>query len=100
MNTRFIEVGLKAGLFAGVMLLLSCTSFPVQELSDARQAIDAAESANASSLAAVEYQEARILLKDADRFIAEGRYDLAKKVARNAKKAAMQARRKAIELAQ
>ncbi len=99
MNTRFMKIGLKAGLLTSVILLLSCASFPVQELSDARQAIDAAESANASNLAAVEYQEARILLKDADRFIAEGRYDLAKKVARKAKKSAMQARRKAIESA-
>lgn len=96
MNIRSIRFGLIFSAF----ILCSCVSFPTQELSDARQALEAAEAVGASSLAAIEYQEARILLKDADRFIAEGRYELAKKVAKKAKATAMQARRKAIDLAQ
>lgn len=74
-----------------VMALVACTtSPPVQEMSDARQAIMAAEDAGAAKNAPTELKAAREYLKSA-----EGK--LKKKAYNGARVDALDARRKALE---
>lgn len=74
-----------------VLFIASCASFPVQEMSDARQAIEAAETAGASDRASTEYQRAQQLLESAEEAFSIGEYDKAKSDAREARKAALMA---------
>lgn len=78
-------------------LAAGCVGIPAQEMSDARQALRAAEEVGAAKRAAAEYEEARILLEDANRFLAEGRYELARVVAARAKKMAIAARKASLQ---
>lgn len=80
-----------------VLFAAACTTIPIQGMSDARQAFQAAAEADASRLAADEYNEAKILLDDADYFMSQGRYDLAEKIALRAKVISLRARRKALQ---
>ncbi|HGG60704.1 MAG TPA: DUF4398 domain-containing protein [Gammaproteobacteria bacterium] len=95
------ESELKARYFLRGLSLVSllavsaCASFPFQELSDARQALEAAQAANASEYAPAEYRKAVELLRESDRFIAEGDYRNARKAAHEAKLTALRARRQA-----
>jgi len=69
-----------------VFLLAGCvTSPPVQEMSDARQAIAAAEEANAERVAADTLADARRFLADAERQIQEQAYGPARMNAMRAK---------------
>ena len=81
-----------------LIMLTGCVSLPAQQMSDARQALQAAKTAGAEDLDVEEFKEARILLDDANRFLDEGRYELAGKVAQRAKSQALAARRKAVEM--
>ncbi len=74
-----------------------CAGIPAQQMSDARQAFRAAQAAGAERLAPEDFHEAKLLLEDADRFLGEGRYELAGKVAERAKYMALRARRKALQ---
>ena len=87
-------------LIVSILLVISegCVSFPGQQMSDARQALQAARTAGAENLAIEEFKEASILVDDANRFLDEGRYELAGKVAQRAKQQALVARRKALEM--
>lgn len=59
----------------GVLLVAGCvTAPPVQEMSDARQAIQAAEQADAGAVAADTLDDARRFLAEAERQIQEGAY--------------------------
>lgn len=78
-------------------LLCGCETIPVQQMSDARQALRAAEQAGAERYSVELYSEARMLMEDADRFLAEGRYSLAGKLAERARKLAIRARQQAAE---
>jgi len=69
------------------------TAPPVQEMSDARQAIMAAEEADAARLAADTLSEARRFLADAERQIQEETYGPARMNAVRAKNRAVQALR-------
>jgi Domain of unknown function (DUF4398) len=69
------------------------TAPPVQEMSDARQAIVAAEQADAARLAADTLSEARRFLADAERQIQEEAYGPARINAVRAKNRAVQALR-------
>ena len=69
------------------------TAPPVQEMSDARQAIVAAEQADAARLAADTLSEARRFLADAERQIQEEAYGPARMNAVRAKNRAVQALR-------
>jgi len=71
-------------------LLAACASAPVQEMSDARQAIRAAQEAGAEKSAAAQLSEAQIALNRA-----EG--DLNKRYFRRARRNAEEAHRKAVE---
>lgn len=87
-------------LLVGLFLVISagCVSLPAQQMSDARQALQAARLAGAENFSIEAFREACILLDDADRFLDEGRYVLAGKVAQRAKQQALAARRKAVKM--
>ena len=71
----------------------ACTTPPVQEMSDARQAIAAAEQANAAKFAPEPLNDARRFLADAERQIQEEAYGPARMNAVRAKNRAGQALR-------
>ncbi len=78
-----------------LMLLLGagCASAPpVQEMSDARQAIQAARDAEARRHAPISFGEAERLLEQATRLIERKEYREAKKTALEAKRMALKAR--------
>ena len=78
----------------GVLLLAGCvTAPPVQEMSDARQAIAAAEEANAERVAADTLADARRFLAEAERQIQEQAYGPARMNAVRAKNRAVLALR-------
>ncbi len=79
-----------------LLVLTACATAPVQEMSDARQALKAAEVAGAAQLAPSEYGEAKQLVADADFFISQRRYEVARVVADRAKRIAIKARRTAL----
>ncbi len=72
----------KASFFAFallVMLVPACASVPVQEMSNARQALEAARQAGAETGASKELQSAEILLNSAEQALQEGDYKQARK---------------------
>jgi predicted S18 family serine protease len=80
-----------------LLLFTACaTTAPVQEMSNARQTIQAAVEAGAEVHAPDELANARELLKDASRELEVGNYPLAREYALQAKQQAMQARQAAI----
>jgi F0F1-type ATP synthase membrane subunit b/b' len=85
---------LRALLTLAAFMVAGCvTSPPVQEMSDARQAIVAAEQANAERLAADTLSDAKRFLADAERQIQEEAYSAARMNAVRAKNRAVLALR-------
>lgn len=77
---------LRALLTLAVLMVAGCvTAPPVQEMSDARQAISAAEQADAERLAADTLNDARRFLAEAERQIQEEAYSAARMNAVRAK---------------
>ena len=86
-------------LMSSLILLLftACaTTAPVQEMSNARQTIQAAVDAGAEIYAPDELADARALLDDASRALEDENYTLARDYALQAKQRAMQARQTAL----
>lgn len=85
-------------LWSIVLVLLSgcATTYPVQEMSNARQTLQAAEAVNAQVHASRQYQEAKRLLDLASSKFDEGDYILAREYAVSAKQLAIKARMEAI----
>ena len=80
-----------------LLLITACaTTAPVQEMSNARQTIQAAVEAGAETHAPDELANARELLDDASRELEVGNYPLARDYALQAKQQAMQARQTAL----
>lgn len=79
-------VTLIVGLFAG------CATAPVQEMSNARQALDAARLVGAETRAPESYQQAEALLKKAEEDLAAHDYGNARDNADAARDAAIKAR--------
>lgn len=77
------------------LLLAACASAPVQEMSDARQAIHAAEEAGAAELAPEALSEARRLLSSAEQKLQYRAYSGARHDAREARRRAADALRAA-----
>ncbi len=74
------------------LMIASCvTGPPVQEMSDARQAIAAAEESNAATLAPDELNEARRLLEQAETQLRARYYTLAQTTAIQARSRAVEA---------
>jgi hypothetical protein len=80
-------------VFAALALGACITSPPVQEMSDARQAIAAAEAADAQRLAPESLDAARQYLVEAERFLQEEAYGAARTNAVRARNRAMAALR-------
>ncbi len=72
--------------------LIACTAAPVQEMSDARQAIQAAHAAGADTLAHDQFSQARALLEQAEQELESGHYRKARRNAMAARSHAMSAR--------
>jgi len=79
--------------------LVACAVVPAQEMSDARQAIQAAEAAGASERAPRALEFARALLEQAQAELAVQDYTGARRSAQASKDAAIQARETADEQA-
>ncbi len=78
---------------AVLALIGACAGPPVQEMSDARQAISAAQEAGAESAASETFQEARQLLSEAEKALYERLYYAARTAAIGAKTKAVEALR-------
>lgn len=76
---------------AALVLLAACVSAPVQEMSDARQAIQAAEEAGADAHAPEMLSDARRLLTSAERKLQREAYASARQDAREARRRAAEA---------
>jgi len=74
------------------VLLSSCASAPVQEMSDARQAIDAASKVKAGKFAPKLMLRAKNRLIDAEKALKQGEWKKARKSAINARSDAIAAR--------
>jgi long-subunit acyl-CoA synthetase (AMP-forming) len=79
--------------------LAGCAMVPAQEMSDARQAIQAAETAGADTHAPRALDHARALLEQAEAELAVQDYAAARRSARESKDAAIQAREAADDAA-
>ena len=84
-------------VFLTVFWLSACGSFPVQEMSDARQAINAARTVNIKGKSSPLFLEASLLLKRAEFALENGDYEKARKLAVAARKKAMASRKNAMK---
>ncbi len=75
-----------------VLLLAACAPAPVQEMSEARQAIEAARAAGAQQHARRQFDEANVLLDSAQQLLNERRFRDARRSASQARDAAIRAR--------
>lgn len=84
---------LAASLLVCVGLLAGCAGAPVQEMSNARQAVRAAEQAGAVQVAPALLDEARQSLRAAESHLRQGDYRTARDEAEQARTKAVEARR-------
>ena len=84
-TSRFLAACMLAGL------LSACAGAPVQEMSDARQALAAAEQADAATHAPVDMADARHYLDAAQAALDAGDYSTAREDAQLARRAALKA---------
>ena len=82
---------LRALLLATVLAVAACQTAPVQEMSDARQAISVAREAGAEEHAAADLKAAVDYLQSAERHLNERRYESARQDAEQAKLKALEA---------
>lgn len=73
------------------LLLAACASAPVQEMSDARQAVAAAAQSGAMDAAPAEMSAAQTSLKMAERLLRDHQFDAARHYARDAHTKALRA---------
>lgn len=85
-----------AWLGACVFVVVGCAGAPVQEMSDARQAIQSAEDAGAREYSPDRLNAAERLLRDAREELASGAYGDARRAARAAWSEAVEARKAAM----
>jgi len=79
-------------------LLAACGTAPVQEMSEARQAIAAARAAGARDYAVEEYNRAESLLKTAEHMLNNRHYGKARQSANEARDEAIRARETAQQM--
>ncbi len=84
-------------LLIAAALASGCASAPVQEMSNARQAIRAAENAGAATAAPAELEEAKALLVRAEEHLERRDFKAARMEAKEARNRALQALRTAKE---
>jgi hypothetical protein len=85
---------LRAAFVAGGLVVAGCQTAPVQEMSDARQAISVAQEAGAEQYAASLLQLAVDQLQSAERMLNDRNYEEARQDAVGAKKNALDALRR------
>lgn len=96
MGKRCVDCFKPAGRGLAAVLLLSllaCVTIPIQEMSDARQAINSAEAAAAAQWAPNSLMSAQKLLLVAEQALADENYTHARETAAAARSQALQARR-------
>ena len=91
MLLRQMSHALRAALFAVLLLVVACQTAPVQEMSDARQAISVAREAGGPEHAPEEFNAAMEFLKRAESHLDVRRYDDARLAAEQAKQKALDA---------
>jgi len=74
---------------------MACGSAPVQEMSEARQAIEAARAVGAEQYATQHYEKAQLLLKDAEELLNDRHFRRARQSAAQARDEAILARESA-----
>lgn len=79
-----------------ILLLAGCAGAPVQEMSDARQAVEAALQVGAGSRAPAEMKAAEALLQQAEKSLAERQFRQAREQAQKARDQALIAQKKAL----
>jgi hypothetical protein len=82
-----------AWLLVCIVAAVGCAGAPVQEMSNARQAVRAAEKAGAATLAPELLTEARLALRSAESHLRQGEYRTARDSAELARAKAVEARR-------
>jgi hypothetical protein len=83
---------MKRLLAVGIMTIVSaCAGAPVQEMSDARQAVRAAQAAGAEERAPTELAEARKLIAEAEQHLQRHEYGHAQDTALEARRQAIRA---------
>lgn len=87
----------KLTLLVATLLLAACAIAPVQEMSDARQAIRSAEMAGAAWRSPVSFVTSHRLLLEAQTHLQAGDYPRARQLAIDARNQAINAREKAIQ---
>jgi uncharacterized lipoprotein YajG len=86
-------------LVVAILLLNACAAAPVQEMSDARQAIRSAEAVGAVRRSSVALSTAQRLLQEAQAQLEAGAYDDARRHALDAREEAIRAREQAVQSA-
>jgi len=89
----------KLTLLVAMLLLAACAVAPVQEMSDARQAIRSAELAGAAWRSPVSFVTSHRLLLEAQTHLQAGDYPRARQLAIDARDQAIDAREKAAQTA-
>jgi len=84
----------RVAVIVALLAVAACQTAPVQEMSDARQAISVAREADAQEHAAADLQAAIDYLRNAESLLSERKYDLARDEAVNAKSSALDALRR------
>lgn len=87
---------LRCGSLIAILLLTACAGAPVQEMSNARQTVMAAQQAGAAATAPQAMEQAQKFLDDAQAALDAGDYAAARKAAERARDAAL----KALQLSQ
>jgi hypothetical protein len=82
-----------------LMIVSACAGAPVQEMSDARQAVRAAQAAGAEERAPAELAEARRLIGEAQEYLQRHEYGQAQDTALEARRQAIRALDKSREAA-
>ncbi len=85
---------LRAAVLAALLVVAGCQTAPVQEMSDARQAITVAREAGAEEYAADDLKAAVNYLQSAENFLYKHEYNLARRDALQAKSSALDALRR------
>ena len=89
--TRIIWRWRSVLLAGSVALLPACASLPAQEMSDARQAVDAAMQAGGDQKAAMQMKQARAALAEAEAALNRLQYKTARQLAQQARSEAIEA---------
>ncbi|HEB57840.1 MAG TPA: DUF4398 domain-containing protein [Gammaproteobacteria bacterium] len=97
LTLKYVRLSNWSVVAAGLLFLVACaTPLPVQEMSNARQALQAAEAADAAHFAPQDLRRARRLLDRASTFLEAGEYGQARALAVEARMAAWRAHELAV----